>query len=824
MGDAVVMPLSGQKVLDLTNSRGFLCGRVLADLGADVIKIEKPGGDHERRIGPFLMDRNGPDNSLPWMFYNLNKRSMELDIETEEGIDIFKCLVRQSHFVIESFTPGYLKKLGLGYEQLSEINPGLIYTSITPYGSEGPYSGFKGSDINCWGMGVMMSLCGDQDRAPVQISFPQAFLHASLHGAAACMIAHYHWIRTGEGQYIDVSAQASVYSGPPTDAPEFWFRNRQLIKRGGAVVDVMGTGAKQRLVWPCKDGYVLFVTMGGVTGKKTMDALVKWMDSEGMANDVLKRTKWEEFDVWYWTQDQLDIVEPLLGEFFKKHTLEELYEESIKRRIMLYPLSTVEYIASSPQLKDRDFWFKIPPTEGHAEVLCPGPFAKMSATPIGIRRRPPRIGEHTGEILCELHKSRSPSEIIPIRPAREGMSRNALEGIKVADFAWVATGPLITRTLAAHGATVVRIESSSRLDVLRLSPPYSEDRQGINRSGFFNKYNYNKLGVTLNLNHPGAKEVAVKLVQWADVVTSSFAVGMLERWGLGYDDLIKINPTIIMLSTSNQGQTGRHAQVPGFGYQLAGLAGFANLTGWPDREPATPYGAYTDFPAPYFGFCALMAAIEYRRKTGKGQYIDVSQWEAGLNLLAVPIMDYLANDRSAERMGNRHRIYSPHGAFRCLGNDRWCTIAVTNEEEWLSLSKAMGNPEWTVDPRFTTMPARKNNEDDLERHIEQWTINYEPQEIMHLLQWHGVPAGMVRTPADIYDDPQLHYRHHFATLRHREVGDEIYERPPFILSRTPARLNSAAPCLGEHSDYVYKEILGFSQDEIARFKEDGVFD
>ncbi|MCD6298823.1 MAG: CoA transferase, partial [Deltaproteobacteria bacterium] len=193
------MPLSGYRVLDLTNGKGFLCGRILADLGADVIKIEKPGGDPERNVGPFYKEVSDPNRNLSWMFYNLNKRSIELDIETEEGRNIFTRLVRQSHFIIESFVPGYLKKLGLGYEKLCEINPGIIYTSITPYGSEGPYSKFKACDINCWGMGVMMSLCGDPDRAPVQISYPQAFLHGSLHGAAASMIAHYHWVRTGQG-------------------------------------------------------------------------------------------------------------------------------------------------------------------------------------------------------------------------------------------------------------------------------------------------------------------------------------------------------------------------------------------------------------------------------------------------------------------------------------------------------------------------------------------------------------------------------------------------------------------------------------------------
>ncbi|TMA58167.1 MAG: CoA transferase [Deltaproteobacteria bacterium] len=259
--------------------------------------------------------------------------------------------------------------------------------------------------------------------------------------------------------------------------------------------------------------------------------------------------------------------------------------------------------------------------------------------------------------------------------------RYAFEGIKVADFAWVGVGPITTKYLADHGATVIRIESHTRPDVLRLAPPWRDGQPGLNRSQFFASFNTSKYGITLDLSKPAAQELARKLVAWADVAVESFTPKAMRNWGLDYEQLRQVNPQLIMLSTCQQGQTGPHALYPGFGQLMASLSGYYHISGWPDRDPAPPYGAYTDFIAPRFAATVLMAALDYRRRTGIGQYIDLAQYEAALHFLTPALLDYQVNGRVLGREGNRSSRSAPHGAYRCQGEDRWLALSVSNDAQ-----------------------------------------------------------------------------------------------------------------------------------------------
>ena len=406
----------------------------------------------------------------------------------------------------------------------------------------------------------------------------------------------------------------------------------------------------------------------------------------------------------------------------------------------------------------------------------------------------------------------------------QNASRGVFEGIKVADFSWVAVGPRTTEYLAEYGATVVRIESATHYDSLRTADPYRNGEPGINRSGFYARYNRNKYGATLNLNHPKGAEVAKSFVKWADIVAESFTPGVMKRWGLSYEDLIKIKPDIIMMSTSLRGHDGPHANSPGFGIQLTSLAGFTDLVGWPDRPPVPIYGAYTDAIAPRFQIVALIAALNYRRRTGKGQYVDSSQLECALQLLTPTILDHEANQRSWKRMGNRSPYAAPHGAFRCRGEDRWCVIAVFTDLEWEAFTKALGNPVWATKPQFATRADRKKNEDELDRLVEQWTMNFTPEEVMKLMQEAGVSAGIVATGEDIYEDPQLEHREHFTVLTHPEMGAYPHERSAAILSKSPGKLTMPAPCIGEHNHYVYTELLGMPEEEYIQLLNENVLE
>ncbi|MFQ5826279.1 MAG: CaiB/BaiF CoA transferase family protein, partial [Dehalococcoidia bacterium] len=278
------------------------------------------------------------------------------------------------------------------------------------------------------------------------------------------------------------------------------------------------------------------------------------------------------------------------------------------------------------------------------------------------------------------------------------MAKEAFTGIKVADFSWNAVGPIMGSYLAKHGATVVKVESIHRLDSMRTSPPFLGGKVDPDLSACFPYLNHGKYGVTLDLRHPRAREVARRLAAWADIMLDAFTPGTMKKWGLSYEEVREINPGIIYLSTCNQGQTGPHARQPGFGTQLTALSGITHITGWPDRWPAFPFAAHTDFVSLRFGFAALIAALEYRERTGKGQYLDLSQHEASLHLMAPAILDYEVNGRVASRMGNRSPSATPHGVFPCRGDDRWCALTVGSDEEWQAFCRALGEPEWSQDP------------------------------------------------------------------------------------------------------------------------------
>lgn len=404
------------------------------------------------------------------------------------------------------------------------------------------------------------------------------------------------------------------------------------------------------------------------------------------------------------------------------------------------------------------------------------------------------------------------------------MGKQVIEGIRVADFSWIVAGPLISKCLADYGATVVRMESKRRPDSLRMSAPFKDRIRGVNRTASFTRINGNKYSMALNLTHEKGRDVARRLVAWADVVIENYAPGLMERWGLSYDDLREVKPDIIMVRSSNQGQTGPFAPQPGLGGDLIALTGFIHFTGWPDRAPVLIPVAYTDYVSPPLVVAALIGALNYRRRTGKGQLLDVSQMESSLHFLAPAVLDYMANGETGSRMGNACPHAAPHGAYRCKGNDRWCTIAIFTDEEWDAFCRVVGNPEWTRDARFATLLGRKSNEEELDRLIEGWTIGLTAEEVMNSMQAVGVGAGVVEDAADIFHDPQLKARQSFWTLSHKEIGPFPHLAQPSKLSKTSAEPRMPAPCLGEHTDFVCKELLAMSDEEFDELRVAGIFE
>jgi benzylsuccinate CoA-transferase BbsF subunit len=403
------------------------------------------------------------------------------------------------------------------------------------------------------------------------------------------------------------------------------------------------------------------------------------------------------------------------------------------------------------------------------------------------------------------------------------MGRLPLEGVKVADFCWVWTGPTTTKVLADFGATVVKIESNRRLETWRIQPPFKDNIPGPNRGAIFNSINTSKRSVTINLAHPKGLELAKKFVAWADVVTENYAGGSMERMGLGYEVLRQIKPDIIMLSSALMGQTGPWHNSPGYGDQLTAISGMSEISGWPDRIPGE-VGFYTDYVAPRFNALTVLAALDYRRRTGKGVYLDIAQHQSSVHFIAPVVLDYVVNKRVASRQGNEDDYAAPHGTYPCKGVDRWCAVAVFTDEEWQKFCQVIGQPAWTKDPRFATLQARKENEEELNTLVAAWTVNYTDREVMTRLQTAGVPAGLVANAEDQMEhDPQLKYRHFYWELEHPEIGKYRAPRQPCVLSKTPCEIRRA-PLIGEHTEATLKEILGMSDEDIAQLVIEGVLE
>ncbi len=400
----------------------------------------------------------------------------------------------------------------------------------------------------------------------------------------------------------------------------------------------------------------------------------------------------------------------------------------------------------------------------------------------------------------------------------------ALEGTRVVELGWAAAGPLVGTYLAQHGADVIHVESSTALDPFRSTyPPFRDNVVGPDRAGMFAFYNAGKRGVTLDLKQPRAVELALRLVNTADVVIESFPAGTLARRGLGHDALRRARADLVILSSCNQGQTGPHAQHPGYGSQLTALAGFNELLGEPGRTPVILYGPYIDYIAVGYGVIAILAALERRRRTGEGCVIDLSQYEAGLQFLVPALLKHAANGTVPTRDANHDRVAVPHGVYPARGDDRWVALSVWSDDEWSRFRLALGDPEWSRGVGLATAAGRREREAELDARIAEWTRTRAREEIVATLRAHGLRAAAVESVGELFDDAQLAHRGVWRRAPHAGLGEIGLMAPPFALSETPARPDRAGPTLGEHNEAVFRGLLGLGADEYASLAADGVF-
>ncbi|MYE25285.1 MAG: CoA transferase, partial [Gammaproteobacteria bacterium] len=666
--------LEPYRVLDLTDERGELGPMLLGDLGADVIRVESPAGTSARRNHPLADGDSGELASLSFRAFNRNKRSIVLDVDgAPADRDVLRQLIASADFLFESSPPSTLEALGITPAEARTINPLIVHVRISPFGNDGPRAGDLGNDLVVAALGGPMSLQGPRERAPLRISVPQVWRHTGAEAAASALVAHARMRRTGDAQFVDLSAQCVMTWTMLQAMGAHAIQGFDFERDGSRMIGV-------EIVHACADGHIIALPMSRV-----IQGLLDWMIADGVLDSSAREADWEAFDQSLrdptveapWSMAEMVA---LLRAFFARHTKRELFDFGIEHGITLAPVGTMSELLGLEHLAARGYW-----REFASGDKAPGLWARSgpaAAALLSVRREAPALDADGTEIRESLRSARVRPQ--PTPEANEG-DRLPFAGIKVADFAWVGVGPISSKYLADHGATVVRVESENRPDVLRGGPPFKDNVPGWNRSQFYGDFNTSKLGLALDMKRDEGLAVAKRLIAWADVMVESFAPGAMQRMGLDYAEVRKLNPGIIMVSTCLMGQTGPARAMAGYGYHAAAIAGFYEVTGWPDMAPSGPWTAYTDTIAPRFVSTMIAAALDRKRRTGEGCFIDLAQLEASLHFLAPEILDHQVNGRSVTRIGNRSRFTAPQGAYRCAGEDEWVAIAVESDEQWRAL-------------------------------------------------------------------------------------------------------------------------------------------
>lgn len=807
--------LSPYRVLDATDERGQFAGYLLATLGAEVIAVEPPGGSPSRRRAPL-----GPDGcSLAHRAVNRGKRSVTLDLHDASGRSRFAELAATADVILRSGTPAELDAQGLDLAELCEANPHLVVVSISPFGRSGPKADWAATDLTVWAAGGPLAVSGDPGRAPVQVTVPQAYFHASAHAAAGAVFALLERARSGAGQHVDISGQVSATVATQSGSLCSSARSDGVTRSGGGI---KGGDIFLRFVYPAKDGHVSITHVFGAAVGPSTRRFMEYLHEHGGCDEATRDKDWVTYAMSLSdgseSMEEFESIKEAIAAFTGERTKAELFDAALARRLLLAPVATTTDVLESAQFADRDYW------DVHDGARYPGPYARLTGTPL-LRPGPaPACGAHDGELDALLARPRPrprPSHQTAQGGPRAGSNDpRPLAGLKVVDFMWAVAGPTLSRCLADAGATVVRIESSTKIDAARAFLPFFDNQVGVEHSALFNNLNAGKRSVTLNLSKPEAREVALDLTAWADVVCESYSPRAMRAFGLDYERVRARNPGVVMLSSCLFGQSGPLSQFAGYGNLAAAMTGFYNLTGWPDGDPVGPFGAYTDYTAPAVALVVLLAAIEHRRRTGEGQYIDFSQAEASVHYLAPALLDSEYNGRVAARNGNAHLELSPHGVFRCAGADRWVAIVAQHDEAWDALAHLIGHPELAALAGAERLERRA----ELEAAVQTWTQRCTPAEAEAACQAAGIAAHQVQNSAELFADPQLRHLGHWRTVEHTLHGPTVVEGTRMGLSRTPLGPGRGAPTLGEHTFEILSEQLGYDADRIADLAAAEIFD
>lgn len=767
------------------------CARLFADMGAEVIKVERPSGDVTRLHGPFEADRPDPEESGLFHFLNAGKKGIVTDLDRADELEVFHRLLASADVLIENASSEERRRWGLEFEALSERHPQLIAVSVSPYGRGGPWSDRPGTDLTVQAVSALPVAIGWPDRAPLPLPYDQAEYQAGFHALAAALCAVRERSASGLGQGIDVSAAQVLAYQVGAMALVTGRRGFEWQRAGNRLKGTLYPTA----FFEARDGHVCIVTLHG-------RQWLKWIELMGNPDWAQDKQNLDVFRLGAKGEDEpVDIA---FRKWLKAFTRDELVALGKANDLIVGAVSDVGQVLDSRQFAFRDQWAWI--RIGSSDVRLPKPGYAFSETPIAIEARGPALNADG----TALH-GRSPSSI----PLKQGRRRaGALQGIRVLDFGWNWAGPMAGQLLADMGAEVIRIESTLRLDNMRAFD-YAAD--------FFCHNNRSKLSATFNIADPRGAELVRKLATKCDIVMDNFAAGVMARNGLSYSELSQANPRIIVVSMSMAGQTGPERDLRGFASISSAYVGLEGMVGYPESGETTGFMAFGlgDTAQSIQGVIGALVALIHRERTGQGQFVDMSQIASLCASLGEPLIDYQLNGRSAGIMGFRHPVYIPHGIYPCNGR-RWIALAVRNEAEWTALCKAMGRVDWLSDAGLRSPQQRRNRAEDLDRGIRQWIDGQDRDVLVEQLCMAGVPAAPVLELKERNVHPVFAGRG--LTLRHQGGPTEPCEiyATPWHFTATPPRIWRPTPAVGEHNDYVHGELLGLDACEIARLREEKV--
>jgi crotonobetainyl-CoA:carnitine CoA-transferase CaiB-like acyl-CoA transferase len=785
--------LSHIRIVELGDIPASYAARLLADLGADVIKVEPPGGDPNRLLPPFAGNIEDPERSLTFINANTNKRSIVLDLQSSpEDRETFSRLLATTHLFVEATPLGDLEAQGFSDERLKKINPTLVTLSLTPFGRTGPYRHYKGSDAIANACGGFLYGQGDDTKgqctAPSHLAYQVAASVAAMLGLAGIR----HARATGVGQRIDVSLQEALTFTNSSSVARYTRENRLERRPGSKNYGGAGTN-----IYRCKDGrYVHFTT--------NMPHMWREFAQNWMTDKALAGPEWENSR---YRDSHFAEVSKAFANFIGQFTAEEFANEAQRRHLAAAPLNTVGQFVACEQLRSRQWLQEIEhPIIGR--YTAPGFPMRLSLTPMQIRRPAPLLDQHRNEVLAELEHCTPHSNASTVIADRA--RKPTLEGLRLADLTQQYAGPLGTAMLAYYGTEVVKIESA-------VVP--SKDRETAAHADM----NRAKLGCTINLRHPEGKELFKKLVAVSDVVVDNFSSGVLERLGFSFETLQQINPGMVQVVMPGWGLTGPLKSWVAWGWQLLAYTGIMRLWGYPDSPMETRCKiAWPDRVGAVTMALGVLAALEYQQRTGRGQFIEAGMLEAQGSMMGPAILDFTVNGREWDAMGYREVLgepYAPYGCYPCRGEDNWIIIACASDEEWQSMVSLIGKSSWAADSKFATKRGRKEHYAELDRNLAQWTRKYTPRQAFRLLQEARVAAGIPSSGEDLYYDIHLRERGHIVETEGQPWGRIMHHGLPGIPSLSAASAARPAPWIGANNDQVFSKILGLSTEKIDELKK-----